>query len=87
MDSQTNLVAWQNFSIGESCSTMDKVTRREYLRIICGQQEFPSFNGARDSKEKLFRVASSLGISIGNIEQLLVRQFIIKKGRGLSNNS
>jgi hypothetical protein len=66
---------------------MDKVTRREYLRIICGQQEFPSFNGARDSKEKLFRVASSLGISIGNIEQLLVRQFIIKKGRGLSNNS
>ena len=58
---------------------MDKVTRREYLRIICGQQEFPSFNGARDSKEKLFRVASSLGISIGNIEQLLVRQFIIKK--------
>ena len=29
--------------------------------------------------EKLFRVASLLGISIGNIEQLLVRQFIIKK--------
>mgnify|MGYP003372831166 FL=1 len=30
-------------------------------------------------KEKLFRIANSLGISIGNIEHLLVRQFIIKK--------
>lgn len=57
----------------------DIIYNEEYLRIICGQQKFPSFNGARDSKEKLFRIASSLGISIGNIEQLLVRQFIIKK--------
>ena len=57
----------------------DIIYNEEYLRIICGQQEFPSFNGARDSKEKLFRVASSLEISIGNIERLLIRQFIIKK--------
>ena len=57
----------------------DIIYNEEYLRIICGQQKFPSFNGARDSKEKLFRVASSLEISIGNIERLLIRQFIIKK--------
>ena len=61
------------------CIDFDEYNNNEYLRIIFGQQEFPSFNGARDSKEKLFRVASSLGISIGNIEQLLVKQFIIKK--------
>ena len=57
----------------------DIIYKEEYLRILCGQQKFPSFNGARDSKEKLFRVASSLEISIGNIERLLIRQFIIKK--------
>ena len=57
----------------------DIIYNEEYLRSICGCQEFPILNGARDSKEKLFRVANSLGISIGNIEQLLIRQFIIKK--------
>ena len=57
----------------------DIIYNEEYLCSICGCQEFPILNGARDSKEKLFRVANSLGISIGNIEQLLIRQFIIKK--------
>lgn len=81
MDSQTNLVAWQIriSALGRVAPRWTKLPEGNILRIICGQQEFPSFNGARDSKEKLFRVASSLGISIGNIEQLLVRQFIIKK--------
>lgn len=57
----------------------DIVYDEDYLRSICGRHEFPILNGTRDSKEKLFRIATSLGISIGNIEQLLVRQFVIKK--------
>ena len=57
----------------------DIIYNEEYLCSMCGCQEYPILNGARDSKEKLFRVASSLEISIGNIERLLIRQFIIKK--------
>ena len=57
----------------------DIIYDESYLHTICGQQEIPSLAGARDSKDKLFRIANSLGISIGNIEQLLIRQFIIKK--------
>ncbi len=57
----------------------DIIYDESYLHTICGQQEFPNLAGARDSKDKLFRIANSLGISIGNIEQLLIRQFIIKK--------
>ena len=57
----------------------DIIYDEEYLRSICGRQKFPILDGSRDSKEKLFRIATSLGILIENIEQLLVRQFVIKK--------
>ena len=41
---------------------------------------FPNLADARDSKEKLFRIANALRLPIGGIEQLLITQFIIKKG-------
>ena len=58
----------------------DIVYDEEYLRKICGAQLFPNLADARDSKEKLFRIANALRLPIGGIEQLLITQFIIKKG-------
>lgn len=61
----------------------DIIYDEEYLRNICGQWEFPNLSGDGNSKAKLFHIANSLGISIGSIEQLLISQFIKKKGRRL----
>ncbi|MGK7192267.1 glycosyltransferase family 4 protein [Faecalibacterium prausnitzii] len=58
----------------------DIVYDEEYLKKICGAQLFPNLADARDSKEKLFRIANALSLPIGGIEQLLITQFIIKKG-------
>lgn len=58
----------------------DIVYDEEYLKKICGAQLFPNLADARDSKEKLFRIANALRLPIGGIEQLLITQFIIKKG-------
>ena len=57
----------------------DIIYDEDYLSTICGRRNFPSLDGAKDNKERLFRIANSLRTPISHIEQLLVIQFITKK--------
>lgn len=64
---------------------LDAIKRKHIQMIATTHSEhivemLPNLADARDSKEKLFRIANALSLPIGGIEQLLITQFIIKKG-------
>lgn len=57
----------------------DIIYDEEYLQNICGRQKLPELSSAKDNKEKLYLISEVLKTSIGNLSQLLVTQFAIRK--------